>query len=127
MVAYHELYALFYAPNDQTQQMQFFGRIVEPIRRSHIGKIFIGGDFNCLLSASDKLGGQDVLFKKTVINAMQKLCNNSDLIDAWRQQHPQETRFTWSKSAGKIKYGLDFGEFQRNYVSTYQNRYQLLS
>ena len=36
-----------YAPNDQNQQVNFFGKIIDPIRRSSTNNILLGGDFNC--------------------------------------------------------------------------------
>ena len=36
-----------YAPNDQNQQVNFFDKIIDPIRRSSTNNILLGGDFNC--------------------------------------------------------------------------------
>ena len=60
------------------------------------------------MSAFDKVGGKDVLHMKKVIQAIQDFCNNFDLFDAWRTQHPDETRFSWANCSGKIKCRLDF-------------------
>ena len=54
-----------YAPNDQTQQVDFFAKVLEPIRRNITSKILVGGDFNCPMSAFDKVGGKDILHRKT--------------------------------------------------------------
>ena len=71
-----------YAPYDQNQQINFFGKILDPIGRSHTSKIIVGGDFNCPMSAFDKVGGKDILHKKKVIHAIQQLCKNFDVVDA---------------------------------------------
>lgn len=96
-----------YAPYDQNQQINFFGKILGQIRCNITSKIFVGGDFNCQVSAFDKVGGKDVLHKKKVIQAIQDFCNNVDLVDDWRTQHPNETHFSWENCLGKIKCGLD--------------------
>ena len=35
-----------YAPNDQNKQVNFFDKIIDPIRRSSTSNILLGGDFN---------------------------------------------------------------------------------
>ena len=97
-----------YAPNDQNQQISFYQKITDSIRGHQIDKILIGGDFNCPLSASDKFGGKDIKFKKSVIHSIDELRRNYDLVDPWREQHPHDTQFTWRNSSGKIKCRLDF-------------------
>lgn len=86
----------------------FFSKILDPIRCNITSKVLVGGDFNCPMSAFDKVGGKDVLHKKKVIQAIQDFCNNFDLVDAWRTQHPDETHFSWANCSGKIKCRLDF-------------------
>ena len=79
--------------------------------------ILIGGDFNCPLSASDKFGGKDIQLKKNVIHSVEALCNNYDLVDSWREQHPHEMQFTWRNSSGKIKCRLDFWLISKRLLS----------
>jgi len=57
---------------------------------------------------SIKVGGKDILHRKKAIQSIQDLCNNFNLVDAWRFQHPDEASFSWSNSLGKIKCRLDF-------------------
>ena len=92
----------------KTSEPYFFDNIVDPIRRSHTSNTIVGGDFNCPMSAFDKVGCKDILHKKNVIHAIQQLCNNFDLVDGWRIQHPDKTRFSWANCSGKIKCRLDF-------------------
>ena len=56
-----------YAPNDQNQQVNFFDKIIDPIRRSSTDNILLGGDFNCPLTEVGKVGGRDILHKKRTI------------------------------------------------------------
>ena len=50
-------------PNDQNEQVNFFDKIIDPIR------------------------------KKRTIQAIQELCNSFDLVDVWRTQHQKEALF----------------------------------
>ena len=52
------------APNDQNQQVNFFDKIINTIRRSSTNYILLGGDFNCTLAEVEKVGGRDKLHKK---------------------------------------------------------------
>ena len=52
------------APNDQNQQVNFFDKIIDTIRRSSTNYILLGGDFNCPLAEVEKIGGRDKLHKK---------------------------------------------------------------
>ena len=56
-----------YAPNDQNQQVNFFDKIIDPIRRSSTDNILLGGDLNCPLSEVEKVDGRDKLHKKRTI------------------------------------------------------------
>ena len=51
-----------YAPNDQNQQVNFFDKIIDPIRRSSTNYILLGGDFNFPLTEVEKVGGRDKLY-----------------------------------------------------------------
>ena len=49
-----------YAPNDQTQQVQFFKRLQQHLEPLADEQIVVGGDFNCALTEKDKKGGHPV-------------------------------------------------------------------
>ena len=50
-----------------------------------------------------KVGGKDILYRKKAIQSIQDLFNKFNLVDVWRFQHPDEARFSWADSVGKIK------------------------
>ena len=51
-----------YAPNDQNQQINFYQKITDSIRKCQTDNNLIGGDFNCPLLALDEFGGKDIQF-----------------------------------------------------------------
>ena len=110
-----------YVPNDQNQQVNFFDKIIDPIRRSNTNNILLGGDFNCPLTEIDKVGGRDILHKKRTIQAIQELCISFDLVDVWRTQHQNKKRYSWANGSEKIKCRLDFETITN---TRYWNGYQ---
>ena len=58
-----------YGPNDQNQQVNFFDKIIDPIRLSSTNNILQGGDLNCHLTEVDKVGGRDILHSKRTIKS----------------------------------------------------------
>lgn len=53
-----------YAPNEIVQQVHFFEKINNKLSSYADENILIGGDFNCPLTAFDKIGGRPVENKK---------------------------------------------------------------
>ena len=54
-----------YAPNDATQQLGFFAMLDQLLQELSQDNIIMGGDFNCPLSAKDKIGGKPVTENKS--------------------------------------------------------------
>ena len=54
------------APNDVSQQVQFFEKIMKKLSNYADESIITGGDFNCPLTELDKMGGKFVENKKCV-------------------------------------------------------------
>ena len=69
----HLILANIYAPNDSAQQITFFKNLQDVLLPFSGEKIIIGGDFNCPLTSSDKLGGRPVHCKQKVIDEITKL------------------------------------------------------
>ena len=69
-----------YAPNDQTQQVLFFNRLLqqhlEPFADEHI---VVGGDFNRALTEKDKKGRHPLSKKAPVIKDINQLCDAYNL------------------------------------------------
>ena len=82
-----------YAPNDLSQQVQFFDRITDKLSKYADENIIIGGDFNCSLTHLDKVGGKPVENKKYVIDKISNLINLYSMHDVWREKNPSEKQF----------------------------------
>ena len=60
-----------YAPNDQTQQVQFLRGFSKSVLNKYAGeRIVLGGDLNCVMNEIDNCRGHSFQQKKTVIQEM---------------------------------------------------------
>ena len=75
-----------YAPNDLSQQVQFFDRITDKPSKYADENIIIGGDFNCSLTHLDKVEGKPV--------GKQEICHRQNL-------QPDKSLFYARRVAGK--------------------------
>ena len=70
--------------------------------------IIMGGDFNCPLNPIlDKRGG-NLMPRRSVINAIERLQWELDLHDIWRIKNPTERSFTWSQPEPLVLSRLDY-------------------
>ena len=106
-----------YAPNDLSQQVQFFDRITDKLSNYAYENIIIGGDFNCSLTHLDKAGGKPVENKKFVIDKISNPINLYSMHDVWREKNPNEKQFTWRDKAFKVQCRLDFFLVSQNLVN----------
>ena len=56
----HLILVNVYAPNVLSQQVQFFENVKNKLSKYEDEPIIIAGDFNCALTASDKVGGRPI-------------------------------------------------------------------
>lgn len=98
--------ANIYAPNEDDPA--FFKSLFDHLQDFQGDEIIIGGDFNLVLDIEkDKKGG----LAKTHLNAQKtvhEICENLDLVDAWRVLNPEARRFTWRRMRPEIHCRLDF-------------------
>ena len=97
-----------YAPNDNSQQVEFFEKITNKLPNYADENIMIGGDFNYPLTVSDKTGGQPVEPKKCVIEKICKVNSLYSLQDVWRKKITDKKQFTWRDKAYKVQCRLDY-------------------
>lgn len=88
-----------YAPNDISQQVQFFQKLMNKLSNYSDESIIINGDFNCSLAELDKIGGKPVENKKRVRYSLQ---------DVWREMNPEKKQFAWRDKAYKVQCRLDY-------------------
>ena len=72
-----------YAPNDISQQVQFFEKVMNRLSNYADENIIIGGDLNCPLTELDKIGGKPVENKTRVRDNLFQLSNLYSLQEAW--------------------------------------------
>ena len=111
-----------YAPNDQTQQMQFLRGLSNSVLNKYAGeRMVLGEDLNCVMNEIDKRGGRSFEQKKTVIQEMKTLMRTHNLIDTWSCKHPSNQAFTWNNSSKKIYCRLDYLFISKLMESAIQN------
>ena len=85
---------------------------VDPIFRvltikSKLTALIVGGDWNCTLSKSDKVGGKP--WKATKYrNFVMATMDIFDLIDIQRVKHPKLCKYSYESKALKMKSRIDF-------------------
>ena len=99
-----------YAPNNQTEQLEF----LQELNNCLIDKaelttctLIVGGDWNCTLSRSDKVGGKP--WKATNDrNLVMTYMDIFHLIDIQRVKHPELRKYSYESKALKKKSKIDF-------------------
>lgn len=83
-----------YAPNNQTDQLEFLQELNNCIMdKSELSSLIVGGDWNCALKNKDKMGG--TTWKPTVYgNLILATMDAFDLVDIQRLRHPRLKKYT---------------------------------
>ena len=98
----HLILANIYAPNDLSQQSNFFKTLHgQQPDFSQKNVIIGGGSVNCALSDKDKKGGNAGIIKE-----IEELCTSYNLVDIWRRLNPLLESYTW-RNVNKMK-GTDY-------------------
>jgi len=67
----------------------------------------LGGDFNCVISTSDKSGGKPVDITKASTIELKALIKMHNLLDNWHYKNPDSFGPTWVNPSKKIQCRLD--------------------
>ena len=83
-----------YAPNNQSEQLEFSLNINTClIEKSEISTLIVGGDWNCTLSKIDKIGGT-IWKPKNYRNLILTTMDTFDLVDIQRLRHPRLRKYS---------------------------------
>ena len=103
-----------YAPNDQTNQLEFMQELNNCIiDKTELSALIVGGDWNCTLSKKDKIGGT-VWAPTNYRNLLITIMNMFDLIDIQRARHPKLRKFTYESKAIGMKSRIDYFLLSKN-------------
>ena len=104
------LFVKIYVPNKIYEQETFFKTIERKLENYDFDpnrKIIIGGDFNIFFDEDlDCLGGHPKVKQKSV-DIVKGIMLANELIDIWRNRHPDKKRFTW-RQPNSTQRRLDF-------------------
>lgn len=98
--------ANIYGPNDDNPT--FFEKIENALCEFDCESVIIGGDFNFVFDVNiDKKGGRKVtkVHAKQIVNS---IMDSFDLVDIWREKHPNLQQFTWRSHNPSIQCRLDY-------------------
>ena len=122
------LFVNTYFPNTETEQVKFLksvNQILSTLNVDHTTEIIWGGDSNCCLTNSDKLGGAYSPKKRTV-NLLKSTLEQLDLCDIWRLRNMNKKEFTWRTNKCSILRRLDY-IFVSNSLQGYVNFSKILA
>ena len=78
-----------YASNDANQQVVFLRGLSKNLLSKYDNEnLVLGGDFNCVISASEKRGGKPVDIRKASTIELNALVKTQNLLDTWRYKNP---------------------------------------
>ena len=87
-----------YAPNKDDPA--FVSNIFQVMDLTENDDRILGGDFNCILQDIDKKGGAPTHANRNMRNTLLSHIDETDLVDIWRQQHPDDRNFTYHCKIG---------------------------
>ncbi len=95
-----------YAPADKDEP-EFFKECIQMIEQFDNNSKIIAGDFNLVMDLEqDKKGGiPRTHFKSREI--LKIYMEEADILDIWREQHPDEKKFTWHRNKPPVFCRLD--------------------
>jgi exonuclease III len=90
-----------YAPNKVFDRISFFKNMTRFITEYALNKnrLFIGGDFNCVLTASDRSSGKT----DKSMNVLKELVKTYSLVDVWKDFNPNRKEYTFIDSSFRMR------------------------
>ena len=77
------------APNDPSQQIVFLRDLSSSVLSAYVNEnLVLGGDFNCVMNAMDKIGGKPFDSKNAAVTEFESTIRVHSFVDAWRKVNP---------------------------------------
>ena len=96
-----------YAPNHDTEQVQFYEKVQTELQKIKCDDWIIGGDYNLVLDPQlDKKGGNNP--NKKSLHVLKNIITSMNLIDSYRHQFPDKNEYTWRQTRPKVSCRLDY-------------------
>ncbi|KAI4886392.1 hypothetical protein NFI96_001747 [Prochilodus magdalenae] len=91
-----------YAPNRGPDRVDFFSKLDQILQSVSSGDtVVMGGDWNCTLDFVHDRNGEEPHPQSAA--ALSSIVSGFNLIDVWREKHPQVKQYTWVKvSEGRV-------------------------
>ena len=86
--------ANIYAPSEDDPT--FFKYLFDHLQDFQGDEIIIGGDFNLVLDVEKDKKGRLAKTHRNAQKPIYEICENLDIVDAWRVLNPDARRYTWS-------------------------------
>ena len=102
-----------YAFNNKKDRHTYFSEITNLINDCSEGIVIMGGDFNEVLSETDRISrSRDKNIK--ISKSLEELIRNQKLVDIWRLNNPEKNHFTWRRKNNIEKSRIDFWLIDEN-------------
>ena len=109
-----------YAPNQDTDQLQYYEQIQTKLQQLKCNEQILGGDFNLVLDPKlDKKGGNPP--NKKSIKVLQNIITSMNLNDCYRHKYPHKKEYTWRQTTPKVHCRLDYFLVSNNINNSAKN------
>ena len=102
---------IYYAPNDESTQVQALSEICDIIDRMELERdmtIVWGGDFNLFFDSFLDADGGNPQLKMNSLTKLLSIMSERDLCDLFRVRNPDTRRFTWRRKNSFLQRRLDY-------------------
>ncbi len=99
-----------YSPNKESEKVIFFTKLAQIMESKGVNaasNIIIGGDWNVVLTAKDKMGG-NIYTKSKAAEEIYRIKETFNLLDIWRIRNEDVMRYTWRQKRPRIHCRLDY-------------------
>ena len=95
-----------YGPNKD--EPEFFDKLKEKISENDVDHVILAGDFNLVLNPAIDYENYKHINNIKSKEVVEKMIDNLDLNDIWRDLNPESPRYTWRRNNPRQQARLDF-------------------